>query len=95
MNFKWDLTKFIKEARAKKSAIAVLRKRSKEYHSFIKTGLDRFENDGNNEEVARDMIKESVSIDIKEIELLCLLKKIKGFGTDAILPKSLSLKLKS
>ena len=30
MNFKWDLTKFIKEARAKKSAIAVLRKRSKD-----------------------------------------------------------------
>ena len=29
MNFKWDLTKFIKEARVKKSAIAVLRKRSK------------------------------------------------------------------
>jgi len=30
MNFKWDLTKFIKEARAKKSAEAVLRKRSKD-----------------------------------------------------------------
>ncbi len=30
MNFKWDLTKFIKEARAKKSAQAVLRKRSKD-----------------------------------------------------------------
>jgi len=30
MNFKWDLTKFIKEARAKKSATAVLRKRSKD-----------------------------------------------------------------
>ena len=30
MNFKQDLTKFIKEARAKKSAIAVLRKRSKD-----------------------------------------------------------------
>jgi len=29
MNFKWDLTKFIKEARAKKSAIAVLRKDQK------------------------------------------------------------------
>jgi|TARA_B100001250_G_scaffold257177_1_gene221405 hypothetical protein len=30
MNFKWDLTKFYKEARAKKSAVAVLRKRSKD-----------------------------------------------------------------
>ena len=30
MNFKWDLTKFIKEARAKKSATAILRKRSKD-----------------------------------------------------------------
>ena len=30
MNFKWDLTKFIKEARAKKSAVAILRKRSKD-----------------------------------------------------------------
>ena len=30
MNFKWDLLKAVKELRAKKSASAVLRKRSKD-----------------------------------------------------------------
>ena len=49
---------------------SILRKNSKEYYSFIKTGLDRFENDENTAEAARDMIKESVSIDIDEIENL-------------------------
>ena len=49
---------------------SILRKNSKEYYFFIKTGLDRFENDENTAEAARDMIKESVSIDIDEIENL-------------------------
>ena len=68
----WDLQLQSEESLRDQSVSAleksILRKRSKEYHSFIKTGLDRFENDGNNEEVARNMIKESLSIDINEIE---------------------------
>ena len=47
---------------------SILRKNSKEYYSFVKTGLDRFENDGNTEEAALNMIKDSVSIDVDEIE---------------------------
>ena len=47
---------------------SILRKNSKEYYSFVKTGLDRFENDGNTEEAALNMIKDSISIDVDEIE---------------------------
>ena len=43
MNFKWDLTKFIKEARAKKSAQAVLRKRSKDSVARPKATKNIFE----------------------------------------------------
>ena len=68
----WD-TQFHSEQSSRDHSISVLqktiiRKRSEEYHSFLKTGLDRFDNDGNTEKIATNMVKESVALDVHEIE---------------------------
>ena len=68
----WDL-QFGSEESSRDRSVSVLqktiiRKNSEEYHSFLKTGLDRFDNDGNTEKIATNMVKESVALDVDEIE---------------------------
>ena len=67
----WD-TQFHSEQSSRDHSVSalqktIIRKKSEEYHSFLKTGLDRFDNDVNTEKIATNMVKESVSLDTDEI----------------------------
>ena len=46
----------------------IKRKTSEEYYTFLKSGLDRFDNEGDTEKIAKTMVEESVAIDLDEIE---------------------------
>ena len=46
----------------------IKRKNSKEYYSFLKSGLDRFDNEGDTDKIAKTMVEESVAMDLDEIE---------------------------
>ena len=69
----WD-TQFHSEQSSRTTLISVLTENNnkktlkKNIYSFLKTGLDRFDNDGNTEKIATNMVKESVALDVDEIE---------------------------
>ena len=46
----------------------IKRKKSPEYHSFLQSGLDRFDKVGDNQVIAKNMAEESISMDLREIE---------------------------
>ena len=41
----------------------IKRKTSEEYYTFLKSGLDRFDNEGDTEKIAKNMVEESVAIE--------------------------------